>query len=117
MTPLEALDELSDAYVNVLREYAEAEGKLLRLAPIGGGSFAGELQEKLHILTPQAVTAAWMSLEDEVMEKLLEKDKKVQICVWKVKEQNTYEPEFDMEFELNRNDAELAQTRLISLDK
>ena len=66
----------------MLREFAKADGTLLRVAPIGGGWYAGWLSKTLPVLTLQVVTAAWMSLEDSEVEAIREQEKQIEVCVW-----------------------------------
>ena len=70
VTAEEAHGELTRAYANVLREFTRAEGRVLRLAPISGGAFAGALGGALPALTSQALTSGWMLLDEDDVEKL-----------------------------------------------
>ena len=103
-----ALEMLTDVYTGIFGAFMEADGTVLRMAPVGAGASVGSLQDKLHYLTPQAVTTAFMNLDDDVVEKMLEQGERVQICVCKVREQRAYGAEFDLEFSLCREDAERA---------
>ena len=94
-TVREAHEELARAYASVLREFAKADGALLRLAPISGGSFAGWLGDVIPALTSQALTAGWMRLEESEVEVICEKA--VEVCVWHERELASFEFEFGVD--------------------
>ena len=60
----EALGELTQAYAAALREFARARLGGLRLLPISGGIFAGNLKPQLPSLTAGALRAAFDALPE-----------------------------------------------------
>ena len=70
----------------------------------------------MKTLTPQAITAAFMQLDDGVVEDMMRKGKKVQICVWDAREQWAYGSELELELRLCEEVAEQAKERLASLE-
>ena len=95
-----ALEMLTDVYMGIFGAFMEAAGTILRMAPVGAGAHAGSLRDKLHYLTPQAITTAFMNLDDEVVEGMLARGKQVQICIWDAREHRAYGLEFDLELRL-----------------
>ena len=62
----EALEELTEAYSAMLREFARARLGGLRMLPISGGIFAGPFAPELPTLTSSALRNAFDALPDDV---------------------------------------------------
>jgi len=77
----EAVDELSEAYAAVLREFFSSGLRRLRLLPISGGIFSGFFADELPQLTAEALEAGFGKLDAE-KQQWLRKEAQVEMCVF-----------------------------------
>jgi len=76
----DAVEKLSIAHFNVLREFAASSIPNLRMLPISGGIFAGEYQPQVAKLTAEALRVAAGRLSDA--EKAILAERKLELCIF-----------------------------------
>ena len=103
----EALDELTEAYSAVLREFAQSRLGGLRLLPISGGIFAGPFAPELPSLTCSALRRAFDGLPDRAQH--IVSVARLDICIF-------VQAEYDAFVEAFAPEAERAQAFSESLE-
>ena len=79
-TAEEAAAALATAYRNVLREFAAAPLRVLRLLPVSGGIFAGPYQGDIAALTFDALDAALKMLPQPTAQALA--TRRLTLCIF-----------------------------------
>jgi len=88
-----AIELLTTAYSNVLKEFAKSGFKKLRLLPISGGIFSGQWSHKIHEFTFTALGNAISGLNDDEAAALQAAD--VEMCIFNEHEALKFETEAD----------------------
>lgn len=91
----EASLELARAYRNVLHEFVVSDAKLLRLTPISGGIFSGDLSDQMPPITQEALSCGFDQLHQYDKEVILKPDRKIELCMFMEREWDPYCKAFD----------------------
>lgn len=92
----EAAVELSRAYRNVLHEFVMSEATTLRILPISSGIFSGPLYNQMPPLTHEALSMGFEQLHPFDAQSVVEKRKKIELCVFMEREWDSYATAFDV---------------------
>lgn len=88
--------ELSRAYRNALHEFVISEAKVLRVLPISSGIFSGPLYNQMPALTQEGLAMGFDQLHPYDVQSILEKDKRIELCIFMEREWDTYVQAFDL---------------------
>jgi hypothetical protein len=94
-TDREASMALARAYRNVLHEFVMSDCDTLRIAPISGGIFSGDLYNMMPVLTQEGLALGFDQLHEYDKEVLLRPGKRIELCIFLLREWDTYVNSFD----------------------
>lgn len=94
-TDREASLALSRGYRNILHEFVKSDCDTLRIAPLSGGIFSGPLYNQMPVLTQEGLAQGFDQLHEYDKEVLLQPKKKIELCIFLLREWDTYCNAFD----------------------
>jgi O-acetyl-ADP-ribose deacetylase (regulator of RNase III) len=94
-TDREASVALARGYRNILHEFIISETDTLRIAPLSSGIFSGPMYQQIPPLTQEALANGFEQLHQYDKEAILDPRKKIELCIFTVREWDAYCDAFD----------------------
>ena len=88
----EAVHQLAPVYHSILKEFLSTPLKQLRLLPISGGIYAGNLQEHIHEITAQAIVQGFNCLSYNRKEQT--RNRQIQMCIFEKAQHSKFSKAF-----------------------
>eukprot|EP00440_Ansanella_granifera_P014748 gb/GFBE01016030.1/.p1 GENE.gb/GFBE01016030.1/~~gb/GFBE01016030.1/.p1 ORF type:complete len:277 (+),score=44.45 gb/GFBE01016030.1/:1-831(+) len=88
----EAVEELAEAYRNVLAQFSGTGLRVLRLLPVSGGIFSGPFKAELPAMTAEALQAAFAKLSIEQQDRVL--SSRLELCIFMASDMLNFEIAF-----------------------
>lgn len=94
-TDREASTALARGYRNILHEFVISDADVLRIAPLSSGIFSGPMYQQIPPLTQEALASGFEQLHQYDKEAVLDPRKKIELCIFTVREWDAYVDAFD----------------------